>query len=189
MSIQPFLLETITVSITEKHRERLVVIDQEDYSGVIRKTKEYFGERGIDLAPEYIDRAIFALKQYYAVAMLDPANAHAVSSPIDPFWHFHILHTKQYMEFCERVVGEYMHHIPLDHSKYAQVENVRTLYEYTIDVLRRIFSFVDHELWPDKIPDAALICLHKGNRDIYKELQPIRLFEPDKRGENYAFPV
>ena len=31
---------------------------------------------------------------------------------IDIFWHFHILHTKQYMEDCERYFGRYIHHNP-----------------------------------------------------------------------------
>jgi hypothetical protein len=31
---------------------------------------------------------------------------------IDIFWHFHILHTKKYMNDCESYFGHYIHHNP-----------------------------------------------------------------------------
>lgn len=32
--------------------------------------------------------------------------------PLDEFWHLFILHTRDYMEFCERYFGAYLHHDP-----------------------------------------------------------------------------
>jgi len=185
----PTLLSTIhvSVSITSEHLRRIQIIDAEDYSGVIRKTREFLSETGRDFTEDYLCDGVLALKQYYAIAMLDPANAHVVSVPVDPFWHSHILHTQQYSDFCYNVVGEYMHHIPLDHSCSEKVENVRILYDYTQDVLRRLFVSVSDVLWPENDGDVALICFHKGNQGIYPELQNIRLYEPDPRGVNYAF--
>jgi hypothetical protein len=34
------------------------------------------------------------------------------SFEIDEVWHAHILHTKDYVEFCNRVFNEYLHHSP-----------------------------------------------------------------------------
>lgn len=34
------------------------------------------------------------------------------SYDMDEVWHAHILHTKDYMEFCQHVFGGYLHHFP-----------------------------------------------------------------------------
>lgn len=176
------LFSTLMVELHPEQKKRLAVIDMEDYSGVVRKTTEYFSEINFAVPEGYMERGIYALKQYYAVAMLDPANAHAVSRPVDPFWHAHILHTEQYVEFCNRVVGEYMHHRPLNHGNKEHVAVIRRLYGYTLDVLPQFFSVVDNNFWTKDVPDEMLICMHKGNQEIYRELQPMRFFEPNERG-------
>ena len=179
------LFSALAADLHPEQKKRLAVIDMEDYSGVVRKTAEYFSEINFTAPEGYMERGIYALKQYYAVAMLDPANAHAVSRPVDPFWHAHILHTEQYVEFCNRVVGEYMHHRPLNHGNEDHVAVIRRLYRYTLDVLPKLFNVVDNNFWTKDIPDEMLICWHKGNQEIYRELQPMRLFEPNERGVGY----
>ena len=183
MSQKPLsIFSSLRVSIHPEQQRRLSVIDHEDFSGVERKVREHFAELGQRFSDDYINRGIHALKQYYAVALLDPANAHAVSRPVDPFWHAHILHTEQYMEFCDCVVGEYMHHQPLDHARLDHVRVIRRLYGYTIEVMEKFFITVDSEFWPAEVGDAELICMHKGNQDIYQAVQAYRLLEPNARG-------
>jgi hypothetical protein len=111
--------------------------------------------------------------------MLDPANAHAISRQLDPFWHAHILFTENYVAFCDKVVGEYMHHRPLDHANVPELRLVRRLYDYSAVVIRQIFSIVDDDFWPTKVNDVELICMHKGNQHLYREMQKYRLFEPN----------
>jgi hypothetical protein len=120
------LLETIQIPLTTDQVERVRVIDNEDYSGVCRLVckEDPFVTEG-ELA-----EGILALKQYYAVALLDPCNYHAVSSAVDPYWHAHILHTKEYSRFCEKVYGQYMHHDPLDHADTAKVQRVAGYYGF-----------------------------------------------------------
>lgn len=86
------------------------------------------------------------------------------------------------MSFCEGVVGEYMHHQPLDHTVEADVSRVRRLYDYTLEVMPKIFTFMDDRFWPTRVLDADLICFHKGNADIYTDVQSLRLFEPCPAG-------
>lgn len=96
--------------------------------------------------------------------MLDPNNSHAISDTLDPFWHTHILFSRQYEYFCHEVVGIYMHHIPLDHDAKEQVDNVEALYDYTVnDAMRELFSFIDERFWPTKLPRERLVCLHYGS--------------------------
>lgn len=35
---------------------------------------------------------------------------------VDEVWHTHILHTRDYIKFCESEFGEYLHHDPKDYS-------------------------------------------------------------------------
>lgn len=182
----PALFEVLHVGVRPELRERLAHIDLENYEGVAYKVEEALAEVGVQVSSSYLVSGIFALKQYYAIALLDPANAHAISRSLDPFWHMHILHTEAYTAFCGRVMGEYMHHLPLDRRNPAHIASIRTLYNYTLEVLRKVFSLINPNFWPTTASDNDLICMHKGNQTIYSEVQPYRLFEPDSRAVGYA---
>jgi hypothetical protein len=181
----PKLTDFLKAPVHQEQRERLSYIDREDYSRVCTKVQEYLEIVGAPTAGYHLERGVFSLKQYYAVALLDPANAHALSRALDPFWHFHVLHTEQYTEFCQKVVGEYMHHRPLNRGNQEHMRAVRRLYEYTHEVLTKLFSKIDSEFWPAEIAEEDLICMHKGNQGIYLEIQKHRLFEPSSRGVGY----
>lgn len=186
------LLSSLALSMCSEHQRRLQLIDSEDYSGIIRKTREVLQAEGRQrVSNRYLEEGVFALKQYYAIALLDPANGHAISAAIDPFWHAHLLHSRQYVAFCDKVVGEFMHHIPLDRGNDAQMKNIRTLYEYTIRAINEIFlpSAIDQNFWPPGIMDVHLICWHFGNSVAYPEVQHLRLFGPDPDGQNHAFDI
>lgn len=182
------LEETIRVSIPPFHLVRIRRIDQEDFAPVVKKMRKDAAAAGISLSDEYLDRGILALKQYYAIALLDPNNSHAVSDTVDPFWHTHLLFSQRYHAFCEDVVGVYMHHVPLDHDSANQVDNVDALYAYTRRTMSRLFSIVDGDFWPGELPRARLICMHRGNQSVYGEdVYRHALLPADPQGVNYAF--
>src|SRR3569832_2225713 len=106
------LVSTIRCPVDAFHWAKIALIDQEDYAGVIRKAAEDLGKAGPTVTSSYCEEGILALKQYFAVALLDPKNEHAVSDAIDPFWHAHILHTRRYAAFCQDVYGQFIHHAP-----------------------------------------------------------------------------
>ncbi len=162
-----------------EHQNRISIIDSHDFSKVERKMKELYPF----MTEEYITRGIFALKQYYASALFDPSNGHAISKEIDPFWHVHMLFSKEYQGFCEAVVGEFMHHKPLERSSKKEMAKARRLYRYTIQVLENVFTKLDKHFWPKKNVDAHTICFHFGNGSMYTQIQAFRLFAP--RGHAY----
>ena len=49
---------------------------------------------------------LFLKKKYGRQYLLPP------SVDIDDVWHAHVLHTKEYSYFCEKVFGYYLHHDP-----------------------------------------------------------------------------
>jgi hypothetical protein len=161
------IVPLISVSMTPLQKERIDIIDSEDYSGVISKVKEEHPE----LNTEKLEEGILALKQYYAVALLDPKNEHAVSDKVDPFWHAHILHTKQYTDFCNRVFGHYIHHTPLNHADKKAVSIVGNLYRHTESIYKKIFKGVNRFFFPEEMPEARLICFHMAvqNPEIVQE--------------------
>lgn len=140
--------------------ERLARIDAEDFAPVRAKVKADMLKLGVEVIDDWLDRGILALKQYYAVAVLDPLNRHAVSDAIDPFWHAHILHTKQYMSFCDDVTDGYIHHEPLDHANRAAMDEIRALYDYTAQCYKQLFMFIDAEFFPEVLDDERLVCKH-----------------------------
>ncbi len=120
------------------------------------------------MTDEYIEEGILALKQYYAGGVLDSRNQHAVSDEIDPFWHAHILHTQQYASFCDRVFGEFLHHVPLNHAHTDQVEYVGGLYRYTAMLYRTVYSYLNPAFYPENPPDIRLCCID-GNGRVDKD--------------------
>lgn len=149
--------EGFKCQFTDNHRKILSLIDEHDFSQVAERVSK---ETGIT-DKKILDEGIENLKRYYAVAFLDPLNAHAVSKSVDPFWHTHILFTKDYTQFCINIVDEYMHHDPLDESDSTEVERIKNLYEYTRQIFAQMFKVTDDAWWPDSsIDPSVVICQH-----------------------------
>jgi hypothetical protein len=142
------------------HLPRIDRVDAEDFEGVKRLVKKELAKQGQVVSAEYLDAGVLALKQYYLVALLDPKNRHAVSDAIDPFWHAHILHTSQYMSFCDDVFQQYLPHVPLDHEDQDAVAVVARLYQHTANVYGDMFKHVDEHFYPRSVSTERLICYH-----------------------------
>lgn len=172
----------LKVEVRPEHEVRLRAIEDEDYSGVVRKVRDIFTEQhGSSPSDEFIASGLEGLKQYYAVALLDPLNAHAVSPKIDMFWHAHMLHSRQYAEFCDRVVSRFMHHEPLNNEKEEEVAAVMRLYDFTLEVLSKMFVRVNPKNFPAKgDADYRLLCSH--NRSCDSHINELALFPFDPRG-------
>jgi hypothetical protein len=56
------LVDNLKVQVQPGHIERLRIIDNEDYSGVLRKTKEILITSGKRVSDEYLNRGLEALK-------------------------------------------------------------------------------------------------------------------------------
>lgn len=154
------LRSTIAPELTALQSERVDMIDAEDFSGVKRKVREEFIKQGLVVGDDFLDEGVLALKQYYAIALLDPTSEHAVSEEIDPFWHAHILHTEEYIAFGERVFGQYIQHTPLDHADQVQVERFAGLYAHTASVYTKAYNYISLEFFPQEVAAARLVCGH-----------------------------
>jgi hypothetical protein len=72
-----------------------------------------------DLIPQNeIDEAVKEFKKFLILILLHPNKLMAMTSKsVDVVWHTFILFTKQYVEFCSKTFGYYIHHEPAT-SKY-----------------------------------------------------------------------
>ncbi len=158
------LREHIKLSLGQNQSRCIDRIDREDFIPIMKKTRDDLVSMGVHPTDRYLEAGVFALKQYHAVAVLDPQNKHAVSDLLDPFWHAQILHTEQYTVFCDELVGHYIHHRPLDHGNESAVAELRALYPYTVRRIYDIFDVVDNEFYESPVSDDRLVCTHMDIR-------------------------
>ncbi len=144
---------------TDAARPEVIYIDQCDFGKIAKKVQKDL--RGV--TSSYIDAGIEHLKRYYALAVLEPDEVHAVSMPVDPFWHAHILFSADYFEFCDRAFGNYLHHVPLDNDDRSAVEHVRTIYDNTLEMHEKHFKYVDEAWLPKSDAPNSLICFDDRN--------------------------
>ncbi len=57
---------------------------------------------------------------------------------VDKAWHTHIIHTMQYMGFCEKHFGRYIHHTPLEHVLATSKGST---------MVGRVFQYWDQDVW------------------------------------------
>lgn len=158
--ITPFALSS-GIDVSPRQRAALERLDAEDFSMVIYLTRKHHRAIGQVHDAAYYEDGCAALKMYYATAIFDPSNLHAISGALDPFWHAHILDTVAY-EKLARDVGLFMHHDPLNSENTAKVAAVSEVYDYTSEALARIFgaSNVDARFFPVGSENAHIVCVH-----------------------------
>jgi len=157
------LEKQIKLDLSEFHKEKINQIDNFDYSNLVWKLRQENG-----MSDEHITEGIENLKRYYVVALFDPLNEHAVSELVDPFWHTHILFTKEYISFCSNIFNGYIHHSPLNQQNNKEVSEVSELYNYTIEIYDKIFHHVDENWWPRLNNNSLavnLVCRHMLQHD------------------------
>ncbi len=95
-----------------------------------------------------------AVRKYKNFLKLRVMNKELIGVPtyeIDEVWHAHILHTKQYMEDCQKIFGSYMHHTPASptgedsEEMNKHYQNTAQLYENTFE--ESYMNRIDVSLW------------------------------------------
>lgn len=79
-----------------------------DLSKVSRKIMSEEGQ-GWDI--ETTQRVEQLYREYLTIALLNPGKI-SPTGEVDKYWHQHILDTRQYMDDCKAIFGQYLHHDP-----------------------------------------------------------------------------
>lgn len=65
-----------------------------------------------------LDSIELVYRQYMYLCAIKPKMSLSVpSNEVDEFWHCHIIHTREYQDFCNEIAGYFIHHAP--HSALA----------------------------------------------------------------------
>ncbi|WNV90345.1 hypothetical protein [Umezawaea sp. Da 62-37] len=126
--------------------------------------KEHAGMTG-DEAVRIVDQAVAYLK-----TCTDNPGVHLrPSQRVDLGWHQFILNTVDYAEFCERVAGYFIHHVPDEFTlpRGGSAETVKALAP-TVEAMRASGFKVDAELWMTKAGDCTQChsgCTNCGQGD------------------------
>ncbi len=96
-----------------------------DCNGIIQASKEVSAPPTVDLErvaarvakehPDWLDERLERAEGDYRLFLMCVAAKGGPLTPsedVDTMWHAHILHTQDYMQFCDAYFGHYMHHLP-----------------------------------------------------------------------------
>ena len=77
---------------------------------------------------EGIDEIVKQYRCFIYLCGVFRSSLNVPSQEIDKIWHSHILHTKDYAEFCNAVAGQFIHHNPFpdeDKNDPQRIERAR----------------------------------------------------------------
>jgi hypothetical protein len=108
-----------------------------------RLTRRVMADHGMDqaAAERITDQAL----AFLLACARNPGSGLAPSPEVDKGWHAFILHTADYAEFCQRVAGRFIHHLPTEPGD--QDDEGATIHA-TVAAMRAAGLSVDEGLWP-----------------------------------------
>lgn len=132
-----------------------------DLSEVIERYQYDYG-----LSKEIAESHAKEIKRFLALCAIEPKERLGMRGAIDDFWHTFIFFTKPYSDFCQKVAGTYLHHIPEgigDKNSEAGKESSSS-YKNTLKLYRKYFGAdAPPELWPNlNTPRSPNGCSHGG---------------------------
>jgi hypothetical protein len=90
-------------------------------------------------------------RRYIALKLIYPKLSFTPSRFVDMYWHLFMLYTKEYNEFCIKLYGRMLNHVPFDiEMEQNETGNEGTEpYERTRNTYVEIFGVIDKKMWPD----------------------------------------
>ena len=91
-------------------------------------------------------------KRFLSLPLLYPGRQEfpfVPSLPLDALWHAFILNTPRYREFCERVYGQYLDHVPDKSRKENERRIMRGPMQFTVESISKTFDNVNKNYWKE----------------------------------------
>jgi hypothetical protein len=122
-------------------RRGVDLVDAALLQRLCRRIQTDHGDVTDDLAHRIVDQALaFLAASAVATQALGPSDL------VDIGWHTFILHTRDYAQFCDRVAGQFIHHVP-DDGVGPDDDQHRVPLARAVDAIRQAGYVVDHDLW------------------------------------------
>lgn len=144
--------------VGKKDRDRISAVAKYDLSDIsadlsdelIRTGRAYSCEQAYPLMANFgkadarlSQRLELEFKRFCILTLIKPGVPHAPPGAVDMYWHFLILHTREYITFCESTWGDFMGEPRLrDHfpSKDATRKGMLEAYKATRNLYVEVFS-------------------------------------------------
>ncbi|MFF4901593.1 glycine-rich domain-containing protein [Streptomyces sp. NPDC001068] len=123
----------------------LTLVDPEVSDRLTRRIVTDHPEISADTARRIVGQAA----AFIAASGQQPGQSLTPSKLVDYGWHAFILHTVDYAEFCQRVIGRFVHHVPTDEDEAIPGGPQAAARERTLAAITAAGYAVDEELWPD----------------------------------------
>lgn len=102
---------------------------------------------------QFAERIMDQALGFLQLCAVEPDEAYGPSPLVDIGWHTFILYTREYAEFCNRVAGFFIHHVPTDNE--SEGSSLGHGLE-TASAMRAHGIAADADLWP-----SGAECSHK----------------------------
>jgi hypothetical protein len=161
--------------VSEDNRHRIEAVQKYDLSGItvgltddlIRTGRAFSVEQAYPLMLRYgkADHRLAArleeeFKRFCVLTLIRPGVPHAPPGAVDMYWHFFILHTQEYADFCEVAWGDfrgdprYRHHFPsTDETRSGMLDAYRATRALYVEVYGE-----PHPYEMDAIPGAQAVA-------------------------------
>lgn len=123
--------------------------------------------RGHRLSPAVATRIVDQALVFLAACAKNPAARLGPSRLVDIGWHTFVLHTRDYRQFCDRVAGRFIDHVPTEEEdETADGPEAAATLRRTVRAIREAGFTVDTLLWPSAA-DSGSSCsqCHNGCTD------------------------
>ncbi len=129
-------------------------------SGLFRRLTARIAEEHPELAPEMPVRIMDQALAFLGTCAVATRPV-GPSELVDIGWHTFVLYTAEYAQFCARVAGRFIHHVPDDDPA---VSTVRVKLADVVAAITAAGYRVDTELWPLETRSDCSQC-HAGCHD------------------------
>jgi hypothetical protein len=88
------------------------------------------------------------LKRFLALHAINPQKNYGMRGPIDSFWHTFLLFTKTYADFCQKIAGRFIHHVPRSEQVYGPPGTPGDYETFLADYEATFGHPAPPEIWP-----------------------------------------
>jgi len=104
-----------------------------------------------DIPAEKIIEAAEEYKYFVYLKILTGESLTIPTKLVDFIWHAHILHTKQYFQFCETIAGQYIHHTPELYDEKNYKDSVKNISDLSKQIFGNIVFDISKQTYTPKV--------------------------------------
>ncbi|MFI0464340.1 MULTISPECIES: glycine-rich domain-containing protein [Saccharopolyspora] len=143
-------------TVLERTAARSLIPDDLFFRLVERIVREH-AEIDREMAERIVDQTL----AFLSACARNRGEPLAPSPMVDHGWHEFLMYTREYAEFCQRVAGRFLHHVPEDTAAMVSEADPIEVRRRTVEAIEQTGFLVDRELWFAEDTSVCSQC-HNG---------------------------